>query len=341
MIESSTASAPMDLDTLNTPAGKMVGVFLAACPNLDADPGPFQSDLSLQEMRDSVVAAQGRAGLVGRHRLIESLPYFLAADAEWTHGQLIQPLMENSSASIALWRAVARRTQFHKVLEVIGSAMAERVTDARLGRETRGSLAFSLVAEALHALREEREPAVSYARVQQMLRSLDDEVRAHAAGTVGQFLREVSAGGTNDASLSAENLFNLAVAPFLESVWPQEKSLSTPGISKSLVEIPAAAGDQFSAAVRSIERFIVPFDCWSTLDFGLYGDEAGKPKLSQINNKEKAEALLKLMDLSIGTTDGAVVPHDLSDALDQVRDVSAELANSRTYRRLGTLARRS
>ena len=103
------------------------------------------------------------------HRLIEELPYFLRADHAWTEQTLITPLLNDDGASLALWRAIARRTHFTDVLKIIGSAMAERATDLRLGRETRQRLVFSLVVDALHAFRASRAPAVPNSRVQQML----------------------------------------------------------------------------------------------------------------------------------------------------------------------------
>lgn len=161
-----------------------------------------------------------------------------------------------------------------------------------------------------------------------------------AAGAVGQYLREMSAEAHRGPEFSAESLFENPVARFLASVWPHEVSLVTPGISNAFADIPASSGAEFPAAVQSIERFIVPFDCWSMLDFGLYGDEDGQPKLSHIDNKSKAEALLTLLDRSIGPWEGAVVPHDLVDALDQIRSASADLTSTQQFRRLATLARR-
>ncbi len=138
---------PMDLDTLNTPAGKLVGVFLAACPSLSAGTIAFPEDSMERQMRDIVIVTEGRSGLIAKHRMIEALPYFLHADRGWAQEHLIAPLLKDDGAALALWRAVARRTHFTKVLESIGGAMAQRANDRRLGRETRRRLVFSLVIE--------------------------------------------------------------------------------------------------------------------------------------------------------------------------------------------------
>jgi hypothetical protein len=339
--QSSDYHEPMDLDTLNTPAGRLIGVFLAACPDLSVNEHPFSVDGAPRRMRDMIIVATGRSGLIALHRMIEWLPYFLHADRDWTLEHLITPLIADSPEARPLWRAIARRTRFKDVLEIIGGHMAERATDLWLDRETRRSLVFSLVIECLYAFHDNREPAVPHARIQQMIRSLEDEVRAYGAQAIQRFVHEVSAsreGG--QAPPSSEQLFRSAAAPFLQRVWPQERSLATPGVSQALANLPATAQDAFVEAVDAIERFLVPFDCWSMSDYGLYGDEEGKLRLAGIDSDVKAGALLQLLDLTIGSAEGSVIPHGLADALDQVRTVAPNLAQNRIFRRLATAARR-
>jgi hypothetical protein len=177
-----------------------------------------------------------------------------------------------------------------------------------------------------------------------MLRTLDDEVRASAANAVQQFVKEVSSSPSANegrSSSSAEQLFRSAAAPFLRNVWPQERSLATLGVSKALADLPASSGNAFAEAVDVIERFLVPFDCWSMLDYGLYAnDEDGDKKLSTIDDFGKARALLRLLDRTVGVSEGAVIPNDLTDALDQIRAVAPQLVEDPIYRRLSTTARR-
>lgn len=332
---------PMDLDTLNTPSGKLVGVFLSACPSLAQEPIPFATGSTARQMRDVVIVATGRSGLIARHRMIEALSYFLRADRDWSQEHLIAPLLNDDGASIALWRAIARRTHFTETLEIIGRAMAERAADRRLGRETRRKLVFSLVVESLHALRENRDPAVPNSLIQQMLRTIDDEVRASAANAIQQFVHDLSTHQPADENtLSAEELFRSTASPFLREVWPQERSLATPGVSGALSDLPAVSGEAFAEAVDAIERFLVPFECWSMVNYGLYGEDGETKKLAIINNEVKATALLRMLDLTIGSSEGAVVPYDLTDALDQIQTVSPALVSSQAFRRLSTMARR-
>lgn len=337
---SSGDDEPADLDTYNTPAGKMVSAFLRSCPRVEAGDRPFETDASLRGMRDRLIASTGRSGLIMRHRMIESLPWFLMADHQWTTERLLAPLRENSDETLALWRSVARQTQFSNVLVHIGEMMADRALDPRLGRETRKSLVWSLVVESLHALQEARAPAVAVARVQQLLRSIEDELRANAAHALERFLVEGISDGNRDATRRrADALFRQAIRPFLQRVWPQERTLVTEGVASAFVTLPSVCDEAFVEAADAVERFLVPFSCWSLLDFGFERDGAG-PTLADIDDEEKCEALLRLLDRSVGSADKAVVPYDLGAALDRIAEVAPDLARSRAFRRLATLARR-
>jgi hypothetical protein len=342
LVAPASGSEPMDLDTLNTPVGKLVGVMLAAYPSVNSGERPFQTNYPLRLMRDMAIEAPGRAGLIARHRMTEGLPWFLVADPEWTQDRLLAPLSERTAESLALWRAIARRTHFSEVLKIIGKEMADRAIDHDLGREARSSLAWTVILESLHAFREGREPVVPNSHVQQMLRSVDAEVRARAAEGVQRFVRDLSAkadGRPNPAT--PESLFREAASPFLEKVWPQERSLTTPGVARAFADLPAVCREAFAEAVEATERFLVPFECWSILDYGFFGEEDnGKPKISQIDDPRKAAALLLLLDKTIGRTEWAVVPLDLGSALDQVRTVAPDLVEAPRYRRLANLMRR-
>ncbi len=336
-IQSSDDRNPMDHHTLNTPAGKLVGVFLAACPR----PGdrPFNAGRSQRSMRNAIESVLGPAASIVKYRLITEMPYFLAADELWTRENLVRPLLVDSPEARTLWGAVARQKFSFKVMKILGNELTERAIDPQLNHETRRSLVFKVIVECLYAFKDLREPAVPHTRIQQMIRRLDEEVRAFGADVVQRFLRDVSAQDEQD-SPSPKQLFQSAVAPFLQKVWPQERSLTTPGVSRALARLPATAQEAFAEAVDAIERFLVPFECWSMIDYGLYGKKGGQPKLSKIDNHAKAAAFLRLLNLTIGTAEGSVIPHDLPDALDQIRRAAPKLVKDPLFRRLETAARR-
>ncbi len=340
---------PVGFDALNTPAGRLTGVFLAACPELRSGSGAFREGSVERQMRDMLVSAKGRSRLTALYRMILDLPYFLAADEGWAKEHLIEPLRKDDDDALALWPAVAARTRFDKILRQIGGEAANRATDRRLSRRVRASLASSLVIESLHAFRERRDPVVPNERITQMLRQVEDEVRASGADAVQLFVRELSAEQSGDTGGEGEDrrdkapaaeLFRNAAKPFLRNVWPQERSLATPGVSAEFADLPATSGDAFAEAVDAIERFLKPFRCWSMFSFGLYGEEGNEGRLAMVDDQHKAQALLRLLDLTVGEAEDAVIPNDLASALDRIRYVAPALADSQEFRRLSTATRR-
>ena len=329
---------PGDGDTRSTPAAALIDVFLDACPDevKHGDPNPFENS-ALGVMRDALVACDGQALLIVRHRLIGNLGYFLQADRTWAEANLIAPLYSDEAGRLALWRAVATANLRQKTLSMIGEEVAREAANPDLGNRTRASLMFSLVVESLFALLENREPAVDAARVQQALRTVDDEIRIEAADAVVRFVRDVS----KFKECPSADVFERAAAPFLRDVWPLERTLATPGASRTFAKLPARVGTAFADAVEAVERFLVPFACHSLTDYGLYGNDGdGVPKLHVVDDERKGLALLRLLHLTVGTSPDSVVPFDLRDALERVRSVRGDLAERTEFRRLWSLASR-
>lgn len=326
---------PRDLDTLNCPAGKLIGVFFYVWSKTPEGTAPFAEGSSARVMRDIIIAAEGRTALVARHRFLSNLAYFQNADPAWSEANLTPPLLADTADAVVLWRAVARHWLRHETIRELADPILQRIGDGRLGRETRKSLVFMVVVDCLRSYRRERPPAISHARIQQMLRSLDDELRASAAEAIQRFVRDQSKEPEFETD-TREGLYRRVGRPFLRDVWPQERSLATPGVSKALADLPGAAGDAFAEVVTDIERFLVPFQCWTLYDYGL---RDGEEDLAIIDAPAKATALLTLLDLTIGTAEDATIPHGLGAALNRIREVSPALGTHPAFRRLSAAAR--
>lgn len=340
-IQGSDIEEPEDLDTLNTPAGRMVGAFLKCCPKLIEGQNPFELDLMIRSMRDACVSSKGRSELIFRYRIIqEALDYFLRADKDWTKSNIISPLLEDTKESLILWRALAWRRRFENVLDLLGDSFVTRVTDDRMGSQIRKKLAVSVVLEILHSLNESRTPVVSEEATTQMLRSATDEIRSAIARLMSDYI-------TNMANLpdvkipnkSAERIFSDSVFVFLSRVWPQESTLASPAISRGFARLPAACGECFVKAANSVRRFLVPFESWSLHDYGLRAENQNRAS-EVINNSEKALALLDIFDLTISGNDGTPIPHELGTALQIVSEMAPTLSRTPAYRRLAAFTRR-
>ena len=333
----------LDLDTLNKPEGRLIEVFLAACRYSCEHKKKYSDQIHLLKVRDSIVNASGVSKSIAKIRLTVHIDHFLSIDPAWTKEYLISPLREHSGEVLAQWQMIGRKFRSTDFLKIVGQEITTRTRDNRLDKHTRQNLANNVVTDSLHAYLKGRCPAITNNRVQQMLRNVDDETRAYSADTVRRFLVDWSSGNDQKhTSPDAVEVFQIAIVPFFKNVWPKERSLATPGVSKALAGIPACAQDSFSEAVDIIDHLLVPFDCRSLYFYGLRStsDQDAYSLLKQIDDENKAKALLRLFDHTIGSTENAIYPYELGEALGQISKVAPSLSDSRAYRRLTALARR-
>lgn len=335
--------ARREFDAFHLPVGKLLRVFLERFRFTDEIRDPFSSGSQLRQMRDRAIAAPGRSGLIAHYHLTQKLPGFLKVDPAWAMQRLVDPLLNDDDRSVVLWRAVASTWIDSEMLKIIGEEAANRVLDDRLGKEARKGLVSCLVHEGLTAFTDQREPSISQARISQTLRTADNEIRQEAAFAI--WFSQDYAYKAGQGSHAPRRTFLSTVKPFLEHVWPQERSLATPDVSYHFSCLPAVSGEAFCEAVDAVERFLVPFDCSSMLSYGFHeGDMSEQfmmPQLSDaIDDPPKAHAFLRLLDLTIGDTENAAVPEDLSAALDRIKSLAPKLASDPAFRRLAAVARR-
>ena len=330
---------PADVDTLNSPVGRLVSVLLRALLSQVKDQEGFADGHLLKQMQDQVMTAPRHSGLIARYLFVEELPTLLQTDPEWTKQNLVDVLSANNDQAILLWRAVAMKLVDTKTLKIIGDEAVNKLLDGRLGEPARESLARSLTVEGLNAFRDTRAMAMSDIKLSQMLRQADDEIRVHTARTIRIFQEDRSK--STEHGHSAGDFFLSSVKPFLEQVWPQERSLGSSAVSRELSALPTFSGDAFADAVDAIDRFLTPFDCWSMFDYGFDDDLGSTIKLSNVVvDEKKAQAFLHLLDLTIGESENATFPYDLSAALGQIEMIAPKLRSDPAFRRLSTAARR-
>lgn len=319
---------------LNTSVGRMMTAFLRLCPNLKDVPHPFATD-PLRSMREVATRTEGRARLQVLHRFLSSLEYMRLADMEWTDRHLLDPL--NSAADgkeIEIWDAVARNPVLKfDTMTRIGERMANVAHSGALPLDTRARLGERIVFRVLLDRNDSKEPSVADNVVQQMLRLGTDSLRATSARILGTFVE------SDDRKSSPEERFRHVVKPFLENVWPKELTLLSRSLSDKFAELPSKSGTAFAEAVDVLERFLTPFDCWSLYDYGLYSRDPEGKKMRELSGPKEAAALLKLLDITIGSEERAVRPLDLDRALVAIRAADAKLVRNTRYARLSALVR--
>ncbi|WP_428274392.1 hypothetical protein [Candidatus Palauibacter sp.] len=326
-------------DAASTPVWKMVDTFLAACQQAESPIEPFKTCSDLGQMRDAMATVTGRSQTIVRGRLLQHVSWFLDADREWTERYLIDPLRRSDAIADELWSAIDWRVASSDVLKILGDRIVQQAVNPDLPRDTRCSLASNVVLAWLRASLDNQAPPVSGTGLQQMLRGVDDEVRAASARAVVWFMQD-GPGSHDDGDLTCAAVLRLAIRPFFENVWPQERSLTTPSVSEALATLPAAAREGFAEAVDIIERFLVPFSCWDMGMYHLYADDNDPRGFAAIDDEPKGHALLRLLDNTVGYAEDATAPYELSYALDRIRSVAPSAASLPTFRRLGVRGRR-
>ena len=323
----------------NTPAGVLARDVGQLAPEL-CEEERLSQDAEFGEILAAIVEAPGRAGLVALAWLVCDVGWYLQVDQPWAERYLVQALKDRSESAITLWDALCRLGLRGAVPAVlVGDAMelVEWTDDSKLSAWSRQRLLSKFVWDALRAFFHGREPVVEALQLRQLLSRLDGEMRSWCAMELWRCL--VNRG---DDSPSPDDVFSKAVAPFLEQVWPQERNLVSKGVSRSMAGIPAASRGEFVAAVEAVERFLVPGSATSRHDYGLYGEEDDKQVLEIIvDSPEKAEALLRLLDLTITSEEGVMTPLGLDELLARIREVAPELVERPEFARLTTMAQRS
>jgi len=168
---------------------------------------------------------------------------------------------------------------------------------------------------------------------QQMLRMGDDIVRAGAVEALKDVLKDKALGMDLDARFAL-------VRSIFQEAWPRERTLNSPTVSEALADLPAASGNHFEAATEMIFPYLVPFDCWSLYDYGIWRTSDPGHSIYGIETARQAEALLTLMDRTIGNQEGAIIPNGLDQALEHIRSLQGALETDGRYQRLSTLTRR-
>lgn len=330
----------LEHDLSNTPAGVLARGATRLAPDLQGEQGISQ-DSEFGQILEAAVEAQGRAGCLAVAWLVCDIRWYLRADRAWAERYLVTPLRkgagadeERTEATIALWDVMLRlglSGPLPRVLVADAMELVELTGEPKLSSLSRRRLLSEWVWAVLRFFFRGREPIPEALELQQLLRRLDDEMRGWCVTELWRCL-------VKHGDDSPEERFDQAVAPFLEQVWPKERTLVSRSVSHSMAGIPAASRGEFVAAVEAVARFLEPGSVTSRHDYGLGSHEDLE---AIVDTEEKAEALLRVLDLTVGSGDDATTPWDLEELLAWIRGVAPKLVERPEFAQLTTMAQRS
>ena len=332
----------VEMSALNTSAGRIAGVLAQALMKTYASAdGATAID---GQIRDRLVKAPGLGGMLARYHLGRRLLHLWQEHREWTERNIIEPMLSGDDEVLTLWMAFVRvssSTAVKGIVEALGDGMLRKMIGHRLDSRTRAALAVLLMGYFLRARWEGWEEKVPVNKMCQSLRQSETDVLADVAyGALLGFLDHGPApeAPASEAEVRAER-FERAVKPVLKDVWPMERTPDRPGLAKAMAQIPAASGTRFADGVVAVRRFLCPFKVYSVRDYGFH---ARSEALGEVVKTERdAEALLELLDKTVGEGEEARMPFDGDEALDRIREVAPRLEQTPAFRRLKTLQKRS
>lgn len=316
----------------STPVGQLVHGLIRAIPAFKpgtlAQPPWSEALLSLEQ-------ATGEAKLQAQYQTMMFFEYFWSADQAWTRKNLLAPLLEARGENGDLWRAFAdtRYMPARDVLVQVGPMLVEVAAGNEMAAEVRGALARRAIYATILDKRESRDPAIPIRLTQQLLRIGGDEVRTNALRAMKNYLENPGV----EPPPTPSQRFALIKEVF-EDVWPKELTLSSPALSDALADFPAKARPHFAEATNLILPYLTPFDTWSLYEYGVL-DRSDKT-ISGVDSAEDAAAFLSILDKTVGTEEGAIVPNGLDRALMHIAEKSPRLEKDTRYQRLLTLSRR-
>ena len=318
-------------NAFNSATGRMLSSFMDMLPR--AQPGDrVFDDRQLALMRERIRDADGEAGRQGLYRLLLALGYLDFVDPEGTARRLLDPLV-GEDADPAPWDAVSRIGLLRdKALQRIAPTLIRRVYDERLSAGVRARLAERAMLPTVFALKQGEAAPIGLADIGQMLRLGGDQVRSTCASALRRVLEDSQDAGA----------YQRFIKPLIVGAWPKDRSTLSSGMSDALAALPAAAREAFVECVADIEGLLTPFDAWSLSEYRLYArdDGAEERSLRYPTSSEEAQALLRLLDLTIGAEEGAIYPRELDVALQAIAAHSKPATRTAEFARLTALTRR-
>ncbi len=328
-------NVPLRDRSYSSAVGNLVSAFMRACPSFKKDTKPL-ADSPWRDALAGVEQTKGEAKLQAQYQLLSSFNYYWAADEAWSRVNLLEPLISAAGASIELWHGFvhSRFLPPKNVLEELGPYIIAAAAGNELLDEARGSLSQRVVFSTIIDMRDGQKLTIPSHLTQQMLRIGGDPVRTRALDAMKNYLKDDEA-----EPKDAGERFGL-VKKLFQEIWPKELTLSSPILSDAFADFPAAAGENYAEAAELILPYLTPFQCWSLWDYGILDRSADERTITGIGSAKDAEALLSILDKTVGAEDAAIVPNGLDKALKHIASKSRRLETEIRFQRLLTLSRR-
>lgn len=306
-------------DALNAPAGKLASLLMKdpATKGLDAGQGFPEA------WTKKVEQLLALPGDMRRHALVMfgfQITWLFTIAPDWTEQHLLPVVDDEADDGDALWDGIlwAARAPSRELFERLKPGLLARaMSSSRRRAEANVIGGFLLVGWGGDASADPPEQLVSNAELREILVECDDDLRSQILWHLEHW------------SADLEGRWRARLVPFLTDVWPNHRSVRTPGLSTRLVDLAMASDDLFPQVVDAILPRLVPVRGGMLRGFMLRSEAEDHPATIY------PVAMLDLL-WAILADDATVWPYKIEDIL----DVLSETAATRADPRLSELRRR-
>ena len=277
-------------------AGKVTHTLLL---EIDARKQNDKSPTAAQlELLSDISHHMGTPGRLGRVVLAYHLSFVISVSQPCVVDVLKNHIEAANEEGKALRAVMLSNGLTSQVTRELGNAVLKGAIESKAVGDAATNVAANILRPALSPVPGDWGLAAS--DVANVLRSASPNIRVAALDVLRQWI--------NDKNTSGELFWHGPLASFFENIWPKEREFRDVSLTESFIGLVIAAGDEFPAAFKQIDPYMVPFD-GESLDLHFISSSQAPEKYP--------EDVLSLLWKVCGP-DGRGIFYDLAEIIDRL-----------------------
>ena len=307
---------------INSPIGRAMQGLHKALDSLKLNQGegiPAEFKFRIERL----IASQGEGGYHAIAILTRKISWLYYLDPAWVKDRVVPWFKFDSDFSEPAWNgylsaAAIPQTEIGAILKPMLLDLFPYLYKWSWGNNL-SRIATQIIID-LVIYRSDKPDGLNAKEARYCLRSMNDRNRQDAVWRL------------TNIGCTEENGWSTHVIPFINKVWPRERTFRTSNLVLSWVSLLERADEHFPVVLKSVRRYLVPVDRESHWLYN-FGREASREMPLTI--KFPAD-VLELLDAVIpnSTED---IPYDLALVLDLIEETDSKLISDRRFLRLAGL----
>lgn len=202
------------------------------------------------ELLSDISHHMGTPGRLGRVVLAYHLSFVISVSQPCVVDVLKNHIEAANEEGKALRAVMLSNGLTSQVTRELGNAVLKGAIESKAVGDAATNVAANILRPALSPVPGDWGLAAS--DVANVLRSASPNIRVAALDVLRQWI--------NDKNTSGELFWHGPLASFFENIWPKEREFRDVSLTESFIGLVIAAGDEFPAAFKQIDPYMVPFD---------------------------------------------------------------------------------